>query len=512
MKKISYYLIFAVAVGGLLVSFWIYQRYFKEDAPNLLLFAVERGSIQENIKVRGGVVSQKDFDLEFPFSGIVERIFAEEGRQLNRGVPLMKLETINFELETKRLGTVLEQSQSNLNKLIAGPTKEELQVSETKVGSAKTSLEAAKRNLVDILQDTYTKSDDAIRNKVDRFFNNPRSANPQITFTIADFQLETGIEQGRSQVENTLLRWKSSLDELTTESDIDLYAREAEQNLSLTKSLLDLAALAVGGASPSVSITQADIDGWKVYISTGRTNINVATANLTAAEAKLKTALSALALAENELTLKKVGTRTEDIEIAKAKTKEIESQIAATNEKIKKSVLYAPATGKVTKVWLEIRELFRPGRTAVSLSASGYKIQADISELEIGKVATGNDVLILLDAFPGSKIKGKVVSVEPREIIKEGDKYYRTNIYMEPGDLNVRSGMSADLTILISLKDGVLKIPELAIYQEDGKQFVTILEGGLQKKVEIETGISDGESIEVIKGLSDEQTIAVSAD
>ena len=36
--------------------------------------------------------------------------------------------------------------------------------------------------LTDKLQDAYTKSDDAIRNKVDQFFTTPRGVSPQIIF------------------------------------------------------------------------------------------------------------------------------------------------------------------------------------------------------------------------------------------------------------------------------------------------------------------------------------------
>lgn len=58
MKKISYYLTLIVIAGSIFVSFWVYQKYFKEENPNLLLFRVEKGSIQEVIKVRGEVVRE----------------------------------------------------------------------------------------------------------------------------------------------------------------------------------------------------------------------------------------------------------------------------------------------------------------------------------------------------------------------------------------------------------------------------------------------------------------------
>jgi len=513
MKKLSNYLIIVVVIGGILVSFWAYQKYFKEEIPELLSFSVEKGSIQEVVRVRGEVVSQKDFDLGFPFSGIVESIFVREGQQVSRGKPLIKLETTSFELKINELKSILAQKQSNLNKLITGDTKENINIYKTKVEKTKIEEGDAKANLIDKLQDAYTKSDDAIRNKVDQFFSNPRGSNPQLDFIVTSGQLEIEVESTRILVESILSKWQTSLVPLSQVSDLIKFTTKAKNNLDIVKSFLDKTSLAVNSATSNFNLSQATIDGWKSGVASARTNINNAITNLTSANEKLKTAKSDVVLAKDELALKEAGARVEDIGIAEAQIEEINNKIAITREKIKKSTLYAPAVVKTVKIWFEKREFFSPGRIAITLETSEHKIQADISELEIGKIreVDGNEVLIQLDAFPELELKGKIISIEPREIIKDGDKYYRINVFMEQHGSKIRSGMNADLTILVSSKDNVLKIPELVIYQKDDKKFVTILEEGSQKEIEIETGISNGESIEVINGLSENQTVVVSA-
>lgn len=514
MRRTSYYLILIIAVGTAIVSFWVYQKYFRSEEAQVLFFKVERGNIQEIVKVRGEVAAQKDFDLEFPFSGTIEKIYVVEGRLVEQGALLMKLETIDLGFEKQRLEAVLAQKKTALEKLIAGPTAEDIRVAETKEANAAVSLEDAKRNLLDKLRDAYTKSDDAVRNKVDQFFSNPRGSSPQTNFYVYDSQLELTVESGRLSLEGTLTKWKASLDTLTSASDLDSYLGEARTNLDLVASFLNSITLALSPLSPSAAITQTTIDTWRADVYTGRTNVNTALTNLSSAEEKLRSAESALQLAQDELILKKSGTRPEDIEIAKAQVREIENQIAATEEKIRKSALRAPAGARVAKIWLETGEVFTPGQPAASLSTPGHKIQSDVSELEIGKIreVDGNDVLIRLDAFPDLEFRGKVVSIDPQEVVKDEDIFYRVNIYFEARGTMVRPGMNADLTILVSSKDKVLKIPALAVYEKDGKKFVKILEGKKEKEIEIETGITDGESIEVISGLSEGQTVVVSAD
>ncbi len=515
MKKISYYLILIVVAGGALSSFWVYQRYFKAEAPKFLQFKVERGLIREVVKVRGEVVAEKNFDLEFPFSGTVERVFAKEGRQINSGSPLMKLETIDFELEINQLQAVIAQRQANLDKLVSGATPEDINIYKTKVENAKIALSETKRNLIDKLNDSYTRADDAIRNQTDQFFNNPRSSNPSINLSQVTGQLKNDLESERASFEALFDSWKSILGVLAvSDGDFDRVIMVSKDNLTKIKIFLDNAALALNGLTSGESLTQSNIDAYRSAVSTARSNVNTAITNLSSAEERLKTAESNLALANDELALKGAKTRSEDIEIANAQIEEVKSQIGILEEKIRKSFLYAPGPAKVTKIWFEIGEVFRPGQTAVSLSTSGHKLQADVSELDIGKISegNGNEVSIRLDAFPDQDLKGKITSIDSREIIKEGDKYYRINIYMDPHGAEIRSGMNADLVISISYKEGVLRIPEFAAYAEGDKNFVKILDGDIQRETEVKVGISDGESIEVISGLQEGQIIIVSAD
>lgn len=533
MKKISYYLIFIVIVGIALLSFWTYQKYFKQEGPSFLLFKVERGSIQDVVKARGEVVAQKDFDLEFPFSGIVERVFVQEGERVSQNDPLIKLETTDFELEIQMLQAQRAQAEAGLAtqkaklaELQRGTRPEEIQVQEVKVENTKVALEDAQKNLVDKLQDAYTRSDDAIRGKADQMFTDPQTQNPQLQFSAIDPNLENDVERRRVVLEYTIFpQWKPSLDVLTPQSDLGARAAEGKKYLDDVKVFLDNLSLIINNPSNAfyvVNGTSKEIPGsWKTDIASARTNINTAINTITSADEKLKTAESNFALAKQELALKEAGAVPEQISAqeaqvkqAEADTKNVQAQIAIVQEKIRKSTLYSPGTATIVKIRFEKQELFRFGEPAISLSAVGHKIQADISELEIGKVREidGNEVVIRLDAFPGLELTGKIVSIEPREIIKEGDKYYRTNVYIEPHDLEIRSGMNADLAILIFSKENVLTIPEFAVQQRDGKKFATILEGELKKEVEVETGLSDDESIEITKGLSEGQTIMVSTD
>lgn len=550
MKKTSYYIIGIIVLGVLLTTIWAYQRYVKVEEPGLLFFNVEKGGIEETIRARGGVVAEKDFALEFPFSGIIQTVYVQEGQEVNQGAFLMKLETIDFALDIQRLEALRTQKQANLDKLVAGATLEDIQVLETTEASAQTALDDAEINL----ENVRNKADADLQEDYDSALTTLQQAatvGKAALLTLSDIQYThfSGTSQNALQIAAakdaavyTLLgaqnggRWTTEIINALnggafgtvqatitdpTHENIDHALIEMEAALQKVKTALNAVPITTELSSTektSLNTEKNNIDSEIITLSSKKHAVQVQKAtnqdNIADAETSVNTKKAALDLAESKLALKQAGARTEDIEIARAQIQETENQIAAVREKIRKSSLYAPVPARVVKIWLEARELFRPGQTAISLATSGHKIQADISELDIGKIreVDGNRVRIQLDAFPEQEFEGQVVSVEPQEIIKEGDKYYRINIYFEEGEATVRSGMSADLVIIISSKEDVLKIPELAIYEKEEKEFVKILEDGKEKEVEIETGISDGENIEIISGLSHGQTIVVSAD
>ena len=523
MRKISYYVIAVVVAGAALTSLWIYQRYFKPTDQAFLYFQVDRGDIQEAIRVRSEVVAQKEFELEFPFTGTVEAVYVKDSQAVSAGQRLMKLETKDLALQVSQLGAVVAQRKADLAKLAAGATVEDISVSEGKLASATVGLQEAKTNLVDKVKDAYTKSDDTVRAKTDQLFDNPRSTSPSLNTTISSgSSVRSSLSTQRLAYETVLNAWSVALTSLTTSSDILASVQIAKQNIASVSMFLDMLSPVVNNLTANASLSQTTIDAYKTDLSAARTNMSLATANLSAAEEKYNLAVANVTLYERELTLKRAPARAEDIAIAEARVRESESQLATTQEQIAKSTLVAPAAGTVSKVHYEVGEVFRLGQSAVSLSADGYKLQADVSELDIGKVreTDGNVVRIALDAFPDQPFVGRVVSVDAKEVVKTEDKYYRVNIFFDAKGVDVRSGMNADATILSVAKKDVLRVPELAVYTDGKKKYVQVLAAGLAKaksdasltKVDVQTGITDGDQVEIVSGVTEGQTVVVSAE
>lgn len=522
MKKISYYLALIVLAGAGVVTFWIYQKYFKTEDQSILAFQVMRGDLREAVSVRGEVVPQKEFNLEFPFTGTIEHVYVKEGQIVRAGEQLATLETNEFNIEKARLNAILKQEEASLTKLLGGAQIEDLRVSESKVSAQQRSLLDAEKTLLDAVQTSFTQADDAVRNKTDQFFDNPRTPGARFNQDIADSQLKTNLGDERYRAELALLEWKGLLP--VTSANVDVDANRAQQYLTQIKSfLLDLAT-AVNSIGTSGSLSQTTLDTWKTNVLSARTAVDAAVTTIITAQAQVQSVSSALALAQSELALKQSKPRSEDVIIANTQIDQTQNMISAVDEKIRKSTLLAPGDGVVKKIILQEKETFNPGMTALIFASTGYKVQADVSELDISKVryTDGNEAAVHFDAFPGKTFSGKVVFIEPKEIIKNEDVYFRTNIFLnnQEGVADIRSGMSADITLYGAIKKNILVIPELAVEKRGGVSYVRVASGAKTKEEvdasklverEVTTGISDGESVEILTGLAEGEVVVVSS-
>jgi RND family efflux transporter MFP subunit len=540
--------IWSVIIAVIIVAV-LYFVFGRQEERNYDFITVERGTLTQEVSVTGRVKSAESVELAFEKTGKISQVLVDVGDTVSAGQKLVTLNNadLSAQLSEARAGVdaakaqlvqydaALESENVKLDELKRGTRTEEISIQETKVNNAEIALDDAKINLIDKIQDAWTKSDDAIRNKVDQFFNNPKGTDPGTKLLISDVQLEIDIKAGRILMETILNSWESSLGELSIASDLTAYKAEADSKLSTIKSFVDSISLVVNGWEAEGSFSQTTVNGWKSSVSTGRTNINTATINLSTASEKLKTAESALALVEQELVLKEAGATVEEISSQEAKIKQAEANVLSQKAKIAqseagaqniqaqitKTVIFSPISGIITKQEAEKGEIVSANTIVVSIisggnfsaesgSASGWEIEADIPEADIAKVLVGNNAKVTLDAH-GSDIvfDTQVVQIDPAETIIEGVATYGTTLHFLKQDDRIRSGMTANIDILTNQKENVLAVPQRSVFSNNGGKFVRIVgtdKSGneiLEEKA-VKVGLrGSGGTIEVLNGINE---------
>ncbi|MCC2631017.1 MAG: family efflux transporter subunit, partial [Candidatus Paceibacter sp.] len=157
---------------------------------------VKSATVSEGVSVTGKVKAAQAVDLSFEKSGRVTKVLHNVGDQVKAGDTIVQIDNADVVAQLAQAQASLKVQQSRLNELIAGTRPEQLEITRTKMVSAQADLTVASTTFMTSLQNAYAVADDAIRNKVDILFLNPRSSNPQILFN-SPITPERSLETGR---------------------------------------------------------------------------------------------------------------------------------------------------------------------------------------------------------------------------------------------------------------------------------------------------------------------------
>lgn len=524
LKKNKTYLIIAVVVVVVLAYFFFSNG---NGEPAHKTYKVSYGNVYQEISETGIVRPAKTINLAFETQGKVAGIKVKAGDKVVAGQELVVLDRDELNLQVVQAQATLETSQARLDKVLAGASAEDIQVYETAVANAEVALadtivdagsdlDHTYKDMLVVSYDAYVGCDDATRNKIDQFFDNPRGASPQLKFSSSNSMLDSAVENERFFIEGALNSWLSSINALNDFSDLDAYIITVENNVNQVKSFLDKVALAVNDLTAGTSLTQTTIDTWKLAVATARATIS---ADLTAVtnqkqtisstkitnQININTAESTLKTAQNNLSLKKAAPREADLSLARAEVRQAEASLALSYQRLNQSVIKSPIAGVVTKINTEIGERTQVGQIVVSVDSEGeFQIEVDVYEEDIPWVKIGDPVDIEIVAFPDETLKGHVVSVNPSEKLIGGVVYYEAEISFDDKREALKNGMTADIVILTDKRENVLIIPKDSVSKRDGGRIVEVLLGEIVEERDVKTGLegTDGH-VEIISGLSE---------
>lgn len=199
--------------------------------------------------------------------------------------------------------------------------------------------------------------------------------------------------------------------------------------------------------------------------------------------------------AENEYKEAVIKGAKNEIEEAKINLEMAQEDLAATE-------LTAPITGLVTEIQVEEGDNVSGGDAAVNIiDNSRYEVEVDIPESDISQIKVGLKARISLDALPAQQLSGEVIAIEQEAEEDSGVVTIPVTVLLEEGNYDLKPGYSADLDIIIKSTEDKIIIPITAVYNKEGKTYVSKYEGGQLEDVLVKTGISSGLKIAIDSGL-----------
>lgn len=171
-------------------------------------------------------------------------------------------------------------------------------------------------------------------------------------------------------------------------------------------------------------------------------------------------------------------------------------------------VITAQCDGVVTKLGYSAKAVTDKTTSVAEIGIDNEKtLLLQIDPTEIAEIEEGQEVSFYVDAYPDATFNGTVKS---KSFLQNSNSKFDVIVAFEQNDQPLLDGMGANATLIIKQKLNVITVSNKAIFLENNKSYVNILDekNNLQKK-EIKTGFSNGRITEVIEGLADGETVWV---
>jgi RND family efflux transporter MFP subunit len=172
----------------------------------------------------------------------------------------------------------------------------------------------------------------------------------------------------------------------------------------------------------------------------------------------------------------------------------------------------APVDGVVTAVAIEPGFL-APASDDITLDGATLEVVADVVESDVASLQTGQSATISIDAL-GLDVPGTVTSIAPSTDAGTSSVVtYPVTVTLDDPDPSVRSGMSADVEIVVAQASDVVAVPLAALAGSAGTYTVTVVDpsGGTQTRA-VEVGLVTETLAEITSGVSAGESVVVGTD
>ena len=140
---------------------------------------------------------------------------------------------------------------------------------------------------------------------------------------------------------------------------------------------------------------------------------------------------------------------------------------------------------------------------------SNMLFRGNVDETDVGKLREGMPVKLTIGALQNVELDALLEYVSPKATEDNGVVLFEVKAAVTvPDEVFVRAGYSANASVMIESREGVLTLPESTVEFEEGKSYVYVLtsaEGAEEQtfdKREVQLGLSDGINIEIKEGVT----------
>lgn len=259
---------------------------------------------------------------------------------------------------------------------------------------------------------------------------------------------------------------------------------------------------------------QADADEAYALVSPLISDANTVLTNLTSAKNGITDSKRTLKDSRDALEKLKEGADVLDIRSS-------ELSVRQKQDALSDYVVRAPFAGIIASVTAKRGNAVNSGASIATIITKKKIAEISLNEIDVAKIKAGQKATLTFDAFEDLIITGEVAEVDLVGTVSQGVVNYTVKIAFDTALEKVKPGMTVNASIITDMKQNTLMVPTSAVKTQGGVSYVEVADQATPqdqtsqiagvllaippRRVEVTTGFTNDESIEIVSGLKEGQ-------
>ena len=128
-----------------------------------------------------------------------------------------------------------------------------------------------------------------------------------------------------------------------------------------------------------------------------------------------------------------------------------------------------------------------------------------VPEKEFRRLRPGQPAQVSVDAIPGKTFEASILRVSP--VVDPETGTFKVTLAVTDPDKRLKPGMFGRFQVIHERRENALLIPRMAVIEDETQTSVFVVEEGIARRRSIQTGYSRGEHVEIVEGLSGDETV-----
>lgn len=205
---------------------------------------------------------------------------------------------------------------------------------------------------------------------------------------------------------------------------------------------------------------------------------------------------------------------------AQALIEQARSTLALAQSQTGQFVLRAPFDGVIADVAIELGEYTTPSPPAVPvppildiIDPTSLYVSAPMDEVDSSRIRPGQPARVTIDSYPGRSFAGRVTRVAPYVVDRqEQNRTVEIEVELEAlaPAVELLPGTSADAEVILSGRDGAVRIPTATLLE--GDEVLVVQNDGILAERKLKLGLRNWDWTEVRAGLQPGDRVVSSLD